>query len=158
MVRLPSAFSPYSGPCDLRLPREALAYRRSRGILTAQALGAINVTAWLYADAQGRQQVTVHENTPIAQIRAEFGPAATPDAEVGFHSEGHAAEWFRTHQRCTVLQIFTERIPCYECGSLLRRYLPGVPWYYYYAKHSWKDADGRRLLRVANALKTAYGL
>ncbi len=140
---------------------EALDFRRrNRGFTTEKYLGAINITAWLYADADGVKRVLVNPNTTIAELIKEFGPAQTPDAEVGFHSEGRAAEYFRTKPNLRVLQIFSERIPCpMMCAPLLRHYYPGVPWYYYYDRRSWRAEAGAGLLKTAaGVLKTAYGL
>jgi hypothetical protein len=72
-----------------------------------------------------------------AELLRQFGPAATPDVEVGIHSEGKAAEWFRTHPELRVLQILSERIPCFRmCAPMLRHYFPGVPWHYHYDRRS----------------------
>ncbi|MCP5113983.1 MAG: hypothetical protein GY953_24380, partial [bacterium] len=79
---------------------------------TRDALGAINVTAWLYRDRRGVEGIQVNPNITIAELARDFGPAPTRDAEIGFHSEGRAAEWFRVRPDLQVLQIFTERIPC----------------------------------------------
>ncbi len=126
---------------------------------SAKYLGAINVTAWLYRDKRGVEGILVNPNTTIAELLSQFGPADTPDAEVGFHSEGRAAEWFRTHPDLQVLQIFTERIPCaMMCAPLLRHYFPGVPWYYYYDRNSWRGPGGGLIRTAAQALKSAYGL
>jgi len=150
-----------SPPCDFRLPQATLSYRRTATpLLTSeQALGAINVTAWLYRDRNGNEGIQVNPNITIAELARAFGPAATPDAEIGIHSEGVAAEWFRTRPGLRVLQIFSERIPCrHMCSPLLRRYYPGVPWYYYYDRNSWRGNGGELLKRAAGILKTAYGL
>lgn len=160
MPRTPNARPLDSPPCDLRLPEAALRYRRtSVPPLTARdALGAINVTAWPYREKNGPVGIQVNPNVTIAEIRRLFGPAPTPDAETGLHSEGMAAEWFRTRTNLQVLQIFTERVPCFTCAQLLRHYYPGVPWYYYYDSSSWKGNRGELLLRAGDILKTAYGL
>jgi hypothetical protein len=132
--------------------------RNSPPLTTSKYLGAINVTAWLYQDKQGIEGIQLNPNTTIAELLRQFGPADTPDAEVGIHSEGKAAEWFRTRPDFRVLQIFSERIPCpMMCGPMLRHYFPGVPWYYYYDRNSWRQ--GGRLLKTAGEiLKIAYGL
>lgn len=146
--------------CDTRLPTEALAFRRDvPELLSAEGLGKINVTAWLYLDDRGLKQVKVNPNITLAQIRAEFGRAPTRDAETGIHSEGIAAEFFRTNPRFRVLQIFSERIPCkIMCAPMLRSYFPGVPWFYYYDRESWRGEAGEIIKRAASALKVAYGL
>ena len=79
-------------------PATALAYRRTNGLLSQTDLGALNITAWLYCDKQGIESVQVNPNVTIAQLRQLYGSAATPDAELGFHSEAMAAEWFPDHQ------------------------------------------------------------
>ncbi len=161
MPRTPNSRPIDSPRCDPRLPQAALRYRitASPPLTTREALGTINVTAWLYRDKQGVEGILVNPNVTIAELARAFGPAATPDAEVGFHSEGRAAEWFRTRPDLQVLQIFTERIPCARmCAPLLRVYYPGVPWYYYYDSTSWKGSRGELLKRAGDVLKTAYGL
>ena len=90
MPRIPSS-RPFDAPqCDMRLPEAALRYRRTANpvLTTPQALGAINVTAWLYRDRNGVEGIQVNPNVTIAELARAYGPAATPDAEVGLHSEG----------------------------------------------------------------------
>jgi hypothetical protein len=143
------------------LPEAALHFRQTQSpvLTTAKYLGAINVTAWLYQDKAGNQGVQVNPNTTIAELIRQFGPAETPDAETGIHSEGKAGEWFRLRPEFQVLQIFSERIPCWKmCGPLLRAYFPGVPWYYHYNRRSWIGRDGKVIKYAADVLKSAYGL
>jgi hypothetical protein len=110
---------------------------------------------WLYSDKSGAQNIQINLNTTIAELNRRFGPAQTPDAEVGFHSEMLAADWFRSKRELQVLQIFSERIPCPKmCSPMLNRYFPGVPWYYYYDKQSWKGTGKK----AGDVLKSAYGL
>jgi hypothetical protein len=91
---------------------------------------------------QGIEGIQVNPNTTIAELLRQFGPADTPDAEVGIHSEGKAVEWFRTRSDFRVLQIFSERIPCQlMCGPMLRHYFPGVP----YDRNSWRQGGGLTL-------------
>ena len=161
MPKIPISRPIDSPRCDLRLPEAAFRYRStaSPSLTTREALGAINVTAWLYRDQRGVEGIQVNPNVTIAELKRLFGPAATPDAEVGFHSEARAAEWFRTRPDLQVLQIFSERIPCtHMCAPLLRNYYPGVPWYYYYDSNSWVGSRGERLKRAGDILKTVYGL
>jgi hypothetical protein len=161
MPKIPNAMPIDSPRCDPRLPEAALRYRLTSNppLTTRDALGAINVTAWLYRDRNGVEGIQVNPNVTIAELKRVFGPAPTPDAEVGFHSEGRAAEWFRLRRDLQVLQIFTERIPCHDmCGPMLRRYYPGVPWYYYYDSRSWKGNRGELLKRAGDILKTVYCL
>jgi hypothetical protein len=157
----PWQFRTNDGKPDMRLPDAALAFRRTAAppLTSLQDLGRINVTAWLYRDSAGVEQIQVNPNTTIAQIKREFGPAPTRDAEVGFHSEGRAAEWFRVRPDLRVVQIFTERAPCaMQCAPLLRHYFPNVPTFYYYDRAAWRGSDGELLKRAGEILKTAYGL
>jgi hypothetical protein len=144
------------------LPQEALAFRQRNAppLTDLKLLNAINITAWLYEDEQGTKRIQVNPNTTIVELIRQFGPADTPDAEVGIHSEAKAGEWFRVHPKFRVLQIFSERIPCPKmCGPMLRHYFPGVPWYYYYDRASWTGGPNGGLLKTAgDVLKTVYGL
>jgi len=118
----------------------------------------MNITAWLYRDESGVESIQVNPNIRMEQLRRQFGPPETPDAEVGIHSEMQAAEWFRTRPRLRVLQIFTERMPCkMMCAPMLRNYFPGVPWYFYYDRRSWfRGSQGGLVKTAAAALKSAY--
>src|ERR1700680_496313 len=159
MPKIPNA-RPVEARCDTRLPEAALAFRvRNAPPLTSlKYLGQINVTAWLYRDEQGVERIQVNPNTTIAELLMQFGPAATPDAEVGIHSEGKAAEWFRVRPKLTVLQIFSERIPCAKmCAPLLGHYFRGVPWFYYYDRNSWRKPGGGLVKAAGEVLKSAYG-
>ena len=159
MPKAPCPLLRENPPCDPRLAQEALSFRmrNSPKLTTSQYLAAINVTAWLYRDAKGNEKIQVNPNTTIAELLRQFGPAETPDAEVGIHSEGRAAQWFRTHREFRVLQIFSERIPCpMMCAPMLRQYFPGIPWYYYYDRKSWTGGPGAKT--AADVLKSAYGL
>jgi Xanthomonas XOO_2897-like deaminase len=161
MPKVPNSKPADSPRCDPRLPDAALRYRMTANpqLTTRDALGAINVTAWLYRDRSGVEGIQVNPNVTIAELTRVFGPAPTPDAEVGFHSEGRAAEWFRVRPNLQVLQIFTERIPCRQmCAPMLKNYYPGVPWYYYYDASSWVGNRGELLKRAGDILKAAYGL
>lgn len=161
MPKIPNSKPIDSPKCDPRLPEAALQYRRTANppLISREALGAINVTAWLYRDQNGMEGIQVNPNVTIAELARVFGPAPTPDAEVGFHSEGRAAEWFRTRPYLKVLQIFTERVPCtLMCAPLLRHYYPNVPVYYYYDSASWRGSRGELLKRAGDILKTAYGI
>ena len=160
MPKIPNA-KPREARCDMRLPDAALDFRmrNAPALTTAKYLGAINVTAWLYRDAQGVEKVQVNPNTTIAELLQQFGPADTPDAEVGIHSEGKAAEWFRVRPDLQVLQIFSERIPCPKmCAPLLTHYFRGVPWFYYYDRNSWRGPGGALVKTAGEILKTVYNL
>lgn len=155
-----------AGTCDMRLPQAALAYRQSQtyrpgqgqrqvSLVTAKALGAFNITSWLYIDKAGTQRVQTNPNVRMAELIQQFGPAETLDAELGLHSEGIAAQWFIDNYSTwsEVKQIFTERIPCYRCSMTLKNSMfKDVPVFYYY--------DGNTLLldNTARILKTCYGL
>lgn len=160
MPKIPNA-RPAGARCDMRLPEAALAYRRKNAspLTTAHYLGAMNVTAWLYGDRNAVEGIQVNPNTTIAELLRHFGPAETPDAEVGIHSEAKAAEWFRLRPHLQVVQIFSERIPCPKmCGPMLAHYFPGAPWFYYYDRNSWKSAGGGLVRTAGEVLKSAYGL
>ncbi len=161
MAKIPSSQPMGSPRCDPRLTEAALNYRRHNDppLTSLKYLGAINVTAWLYRDSQGVQGIQVNPNTTIGELLKQFGPADTPDAEVGIHSEAKAAEWFRLRPTFRVLQIFSERIPCPKmCAPLLRTYFPGVPWYYYYYRRSWLGPNGKPVRTAGEILRSAYGL
>jgi hypothetical protein len=128
-------------------------------LIGSKYLNAINITAWLYRDGLGVEGVQVNPNTTIPEPIKQFGPADTPDAEVGIHSEAKAAEWFRIRPNLRVLQIFSERVPCpYMCAPMLTHYFRWVPWFYYYDRTSWKGQGGRPVRNAAEILKSAYGL
>lgn len=159
MPKIPSS-NTIGRRCDPLLPTSALDYRRKiRDMLTLDALGRINVTAWLYLDERGQKQVKVNPNITIAQIKAEFGRASTRDAETGIHSEGIAGQFFKDNPKYRVLEIFSERVPCrIMCAPMLRHYFPGVPWFYYYDRASWRGNDGELIKRAGEILKSAYGV
>jgi hypothetical protein len=161
MPKTPASYPNFATPCDPRLPQAALDFRRRHApaLTSAKFLGGINVTAWLYVNRAGVRQVQVNPNITIEELIRQFGPAQTPDAEVGIHSESKAGEWFRLHPEFRVLQIFSERIPCLKmCAPMLRTYFPGVPWYYYYDRRSWQGPNGSLVKYPAEVLKSAYGL
>lgn len=160
MPKIPSSNPGDAMRCDLRLPEATLAFRKREGLIGLTDLGAMNLTAWLYSDESGREAIQVNPNITMRQLRQQFGPPETPDAEVGIHSEMQAAEWFRLHPRLRVRQIFSERIPCGKmCSPMLRHYFPGVPWYYYYDRRSWIGGSRGGLVKTAAAaLKSAYQL
>jgi hypothetical protein len=161
MPKLPLSYSDYAAPCDLRLPQKALQYRLDYPppLTTDRLLNGFNVTAWLFQDKAGKQDIRVALNTTIEELKQKFGPAATPDAEVGFHSEMIAAQWFRGKSHLQVLQIFSERIPCPNmCRPMLRSLFSGVPFYYYYDRRSWIGAGGKLIKYPADVLKSVYGL
>ena len=146
--------------CDLRLPEIALEYRRQNSLLSNDALSGINVTAWLYRDSSGVERVQVNPNTTKAELREKF-PLKNSNAngqEVGLHSEQMAAAWFQSQRSTKVMQIFTERFPCWECSNFLQRHYPGYPWYYYYDRRNWKGDDGEIIRKIAETLRHAYGL
>ena len=161
MLSSPSSFPSYAKPCDIRLPMAALQFRlrKSPPLTSAKLLGAINVSVWLYRDKTGAEGIETNPNTTIEELIRQFGPADTPDAEVGIHSEMKAGAWFRLRPQLRVIQVFSERIPCPKmCGPMLKTYFPGVPWFYYYNRKSWIGPDNKVLKFPADVLKTAYGL
>jgi hypothetical protein len=138
----------------MRLPNAAFKFRADNGLLTPEDLLHLNITAWLYRDRRGAEGIQVNPNTTIAQLRAQFGPADTRDAEVGIHSEAKAAEFFRSRPDLTVLQIFSERIPCPAmCAPLLNNYFTGIPTFYYYDRRSWPATKS-----ASNVLQGVYGV
>jgi hypothetical protein len=160
MLRTPASYPEDATPCDPRLPQAALKFRLEHlpPLTTPRFLGGFNVTAWLYRDKTGTQDIRVDVNTTIEELQRKFGPAETPDAEVGIHSEAKSAQWFQGKRNLQVLQIFSERIPCWQgCSPMLRKYFAGVPWYYYYKRGSWLQG-GKILKYPADVLKTVYGL
>jgi len=164
MPKVPLNRPSCSSCCDPRLPQAALAFRigNSPRLTSPTYLSQINVTAWLYRDENGNELIKVNPNVRISEIIARFGPAESPDAEVGIHSEGIAAQWFHDQRRehtFEILQIFSERIPCKKmCGPMLDHYFPGIPWYYYYDRNTWYAPTGRIDRRAGEVLMTVYGL
>ncbi|MDX2149829.1 MAG: hypothetical protein SFV54_03775 [Bryobacteraceae bacterium] len=162
MPKIPSSQPIWADRCDPRLPQAALDFRLKHNPLltTPEYFGALNITAWLYTDPKARTQgIHVACNVTIKQVIEAFGHAETPDADLGLHSEGIAAEWFRLRPHLRVQQIFTERIPCPKtCAPLLRHYYPNVPWYYYYDRRSFVGDNGQLILHAGRGLKTAYGI
>jgi hypothetical protein len=161
MPKIPNPWRFAEAKPDMRLPDAALGFRRTSAppLTSLEDLGRINVTAWLYRDPKGVEGIQVNPNTTIAEIKRAFGAAPTRDAEVGFHSEGRAAEWFRVRPDLRVVQIFTERAPCaMSCAPLLRHYFPNVPTFYYYDRAAWRGSDGELTKKAGEILKTAYGL
>lgn len=155
-MRTPSKTCYWHDACPYALPQQALIYRRKHRLLSLQSLGAFNLTAWAYETPEKSSGVYVAANTPLRELAREF---AIPDLLVGVHSEMHAAEWFRLRQKLRVTSIFTERIPCFECSSMLRNTYPGVPVYYYFNRASWTQGQWQLMLRSAGqALKEAYEL
>jgi hypothetical protein len=148
VLKTPAAVPPYDpSRADMRLPNAAYKFRADNKLLTPDDLLHLNITAWLYRDKQGAEGILVNPNTTIAQLRAQFGPADTRDAEVGIHSEAKAGEYFRTHPDLTVLQIFTERIPCpMMCAPMLGNYFAGIPVFYYYDRRSWSGKPAGEVL------------
>jgi hypothetical protein len=154
-LKIPAAVPPFDpSRADMRLPQAALKFRVDNGLTSLENLRRLNITAWLYRDQSGVQGIQVNPNTTIAELLAQFGPADTRDAEVGIHSEGRAAEFFRTHPELTVVQIFTERIPCATmCAPLLGRYFPGIPVFYYYDRRTWGSKPAGEVLAGVYAVE-----
>ena len=157
MPKIPSSRPDHAPVCDPRLPEAALEFRLRHGLTQPAFFNALNVTAWLYREPSGETKVQVNPNVPIRDLVQQFGPAATPDAEVGFHSEMLAAQWFLERPTLRVLQLFTERAPCRGmCAPMLQRYFAHVPWYYYYDRASWRGPKGKVLRSPGEVLPSAY--
>ncbi len=154
MLKRPAAVPPFDpSRANMRLPDAALKFRVDNGLLSDDNLRRLNITAWLYRGKDGAEGIKVNPNTTIAELLAQFGPADTRDAEVGIHSEGRAAEFFRTNPDLQVLQIFTERIPCAAmCAPLLGNYFPGIPVFYYYDRRVWGGSKS-----ATDILRGIYG-
>lgn len=162
MPKTPSRWPDFAPGCDMRLPEATLAFRKDHGLTNLGALGSMNMTAWLYEDEQGVKSIQVNPNVTIAQLRHQrFDRQEDSLVEVGFHSEMIAGEWFQQQKRnrqLRVHQIFTERIPCPTCTSMLKAYFQGVPYYYYYDRRSWRADSGGLLKHAGEALQSAYML
>jgi hypothetical protein len=160
MVKIPNPWGNADAKPELRLPEATLNFRKMSAppLTSLEELGRLNITAWLYRDRQGIEKIQVNPNTTIAELRRIYGPASTPDAETGFHSEGNAAEWFRTRPDLRVVQIFTERAPCANCAALLQKYFANVSTYYYYRRAAWRGPHNELIRKAGEALKSAYGL
>jgi len=146
--------------CDKRLPEEALRIRRVHNppLLSDRYLNGFNVSVWLYRDADGQLGHKGFLNTTITELNSRFGPAETPDADVGFHSEMLAGQWFKDSRNFTPIQIFSERIPCPKmCAPMLRTSFPGLPWFYYYKRATWEQGRGVRK-NPAEILRSVYEL
>lgn len=155
MPKIPNS-RPDGFVCDPSLPMKALEYRQAHDLVSKEKLGTINVTAWLYKNHLGATNVQVNANVTMAEIRAEFGPPPTRDADFGIHSEAFAAEFFRRNPKFSVLQIFTERIPCKNCAELLKNFFPGRPWFYYYNRSSFINDDYKVIMQAGEALWHCY--
>ena len=154
-LKTPAAVPPYDpSRADMRLPEAAFKFRADNRLLGTDDMRHLNITAWLYRDNQGVEGVQVNPNCTIAELRAQFPPADPRDAvDVGIHSEGRAGEFFRTRRNLTVLQIFTERIPCStQCAPLLANYFAGIPVFYYYDRRIWPDKS------AGDVLEGIYGI
>ena len=119
-------------------------------LMSAAAFGRYNVTVWRL-DHRGKPEYVAAHNETISEIETKHGSNPDNPAKVGLHSEVFVSqELFRRRDvlsgEALVTQIFTERIPCSECRTLLSgipqfRY---VPKYYYLAYHDkkWQQQQG----------------
>ena len=138
-------------------------FRNRDGLTNQQQLAAMNVTAWLYtSNKTGRDEIYVIRNITKNEIIAALGPAQTPQAEVGFHAEALAGQFFLTNiSKSKVKQIFSERFPCSNkggsnalgCKQMLQNYFSSIPVYYMYQIYDTTE-DGNA--PVAKALKDGY--
>lgn len=146
MLKRPAAVPPFDpSRSDMRLPEAALQFRIENRVINIENLRRLNITAWLYRDTENNEKIWVNSNTTIAELLAQFRRAGTRDAETGIHSEGRAADFFRANPNLKVLQIFSERVPCFDKSApLLGNYFPGVPVFYYYDKRNWGETISAR--------------
>jgi hypothetical protein len=138
--------------CDSVLPLLALAHRKKHDLMTTAAFRKYNVSVWLL-DNKGKPEYIAAHNRTIAELEEESERKDDSLAKVGFHAEVIAGEQIYRRQdvlrgETIVRQIFTERIPCSECRTLLAN-IPqfrNVPKYYYllYQDQEWqrKQAGG----------------
>jgi hypothetical protein len=139
--------SPGDAPrCDPLLPSRAVEYRMKNQLMSSSAFRRYNVSVWLLANKGQVEYVAAHNRT-ISELEEQYGPSADKTAKIGFHAEVMVGE--QVYKRQDVLrgitivrQIFTERIPCSECQSLLSA-IPqfrNVPKYYYliYQDQEWQ--------------------
>ena len=139
-------------PCDPELPLRALQYRMKQQMMSAEAFGRYNVTVWRLDKRGGSEPeyVSAHNET-IRELENRHRRKRDNPAKVGLHSEVFVCqELYRRRDvlsgETSVTMIFTERIPCSECRTLLSaipqfRY---VPRYYYLAYHDrkWQEEQG----------------
>jgi hypothetical protein len=145
--------SPSDAPaCDPQLPLRALEHRIKHQLVSAAAFSGYNVSVWLLSN-HGKIEYVVEQNVTISELEEKY--RANPDnpAKVGLHSEVLIADQLSRRRdvlsgETLVTQIFTERIPCSECRTLLSE-IPrfrDIPKYYYLAYHdrAWqrKQAGG----------------
>jgi hypothetical protein len=118
--------------------------------MSADCFGRYNVTVWRLEKKGTAEYVAAHNET-ISEIEKRYGSSPDNPARVGLHSEVFVSQ--EVYRRRDVLsgetlvtQIFTERIPCSECRTLLSG-IPQfkyVPRYYYLAYHDkkWQTRQG----------------
>lgn len=138
-------------------------FRVAEGLTSQQQLGAMNVTAWLYRDKFGKDEIYVRRNITINEIQVVFDKAATKQAEIGFHAEALAGQFFLAGiSNMKVKEIFSDRIPCSNptggnnragCLQLLKNNFPGIPVYF---MHNSYDTTAAGNVSAANALSVQY--
>jgi hypothetical protein len=136
--------------CDPQLPLRALQYRMDNQLMAANSFGRYNVTVWRL-DNHGTAEYVAAHNETISEVEKRHRPNPDNPAKVGLHSEVFVSqELYRRRDvlsgETRVTQIFTERIPCSECRTLLSG-IPqfrDVPRYYYLAYHDqkWQREQG----------------
>ena len=119
-------------------------------LMSAEAFSGYNVSVWLLK-TRGNAEYVVEHNKTIRELERKHGADPDNPARVGLHSEVLIAEqlWRRRDVlsgEAMVTQIFTERIPCSECRTLLSAipHFQDVPKYYYLAYHdkAWQKERG----------------
>jgi hypothetical protein len=144
--RRPNSYPDDAPPCDPQLPLLALRHRMDHQLMSARAFSEYNVTAWLLKNDNSSEYIVKHNQTIKETEKKKPSDPENP-ARVGLHSEVFAAEDLKGRLdvlsgKTLVTQIFTERIPCSECRTMLAGApFPGikyVPRYYYLAYHDKK--------------------
>jgi hypothetical protein len=119
-------------------------------LMSESDFSGYNVSVWLLKSRNGVQYVAEH-NVTIAELEQQKPSRKDNPARVGFHSEALiAGQLYRRRDVLSgdtlVQQIFTERIPCSECRTLLSEipHFREVPKYYYLAYHDkyWQRKQG----------------
>ena len=164
MDRILLRYPPEAQDSQSPLVAAAWAFRLADHLTNQQQLAAMNVAAWLYTNnASSKDEIYVRRNITKNEIVAEFGPAPTKPAEVGFHAEAVAGDFFRKGiNRMKVRAIFSERVPCSNptggnwragCRQLLQHYFSEFPVYYMYNSYDTTE-DGNA--PVGKALSLGY--
>jgi len=147
----PLSSPPHAPPCDMQLPMLAMEHRIKNQLVSAAAFSRYNVSVWKLSN----HEYVVEHNETIGELEEKHGVDPDNPAKVGFHAEVLVCHQVYGRRdvlegKTLVAQIFTERIPCSECRSLLLFKIPyfrEIPTYYYLTYHDrdWqkKQADGK---------------